>query len=1069
MNRQFHVRRVKLLIKKGLRPVQQRFIQTVAKEETQLFLNFSRNRACWAAQEVRKEQLGRKLNGYELESLKKEWFSSESSHQSVEEVDGISSEFELAELVHALRLHCTPDSSPTEVLRITRNFLKLVKCADYIDQRDLRDKLRHYAIQMCDKEIKPQDVALQVENELASYDDGVEQFTQFQERMHKMQQGQKVRELENTIQHWAEKIRVECQTILEGDSNVKSTQKFERQLMSLVDINTAPVVAIRELLSLFGRPKEGWRGKEDLPQSVACYATRAIQSIGKQLSDHSRIQCMKSQFLNHGDPHVLQHFPSALWNRLNYQGAGVIYTGQFINRCARLGIPGVGREVFYEISGGKEELTFEELEEWILKNKQSKFYRDAYDTLVASRIKKYTLKSSETFVDSKTRHQVAASLGFDLTSYWPQDATLKLGALFLNAMYKHCTLFDGNEDVPVLKETVVIKGTNTHYEVEAQPLLIDMLSQSAHVKATGMLDPVHRPMVVPPRRWTVLGSGPYFLYDQPIMRAIDKRGQMELVKMGKMDKLLRGLNATQETPWKLDHRIIDVMNYWYTEKGGGVAKLPYRDDVPDVVPEDDWSMRKRIYLQTKVKKANAERFSLRSDFNLRVDMARHYQDTSALYFPQNFDFRGRIYPIPPHLNHIGSDVCRGMMKFAEKKKLGDKGWYWLKVNLANKFGFDKAPNDDRAKWAEDRLDKVRACAADVYNNHWYMEADDPWQALANILEVNDALESGDPREFYSGLPVAQDGSCNGLQHYAALTRDPDLATYVNLRASDVRGDIYEVVRQHVEQTVQDPEKRIFNGRDFTPEVEMMKNHITRKLVKTTVMTSVYGVTPYGAKRQIQDAMKEMIQKGQLHLPEPSEENEFKDWKKSISTFFGQITYTSMSEVTCSAYLTMLWLRDCARKVAERGHRVTWLTPLNLPCMQHYARIKQNSVKTASHSILVEDSFTNQIAVGKQVSGIAPNFVHSLDSTHCLMTAEACRYEKNIEFASVHDSFWTHACDVDTLNQVIREQFLELHQENLLEVQYRRWATQYPNIDFPPPPEVSTFELDEVLRSQFFFS
>ena len=100
-----------------------------------------------------------------------------------------------------------------------------------------------------------------------------------------------------------------------------------------------------------------------------------------------------------------------------------------------------------------------------------------------------------------------------------------------------------------------------------------------------------------------------------------------------------------------------------------------------------------------------------------------------------------------------------------------------------------------------------------------------------------------------------------------------------------------------------------------------------------------------------------------------------------------------------------------------------------------------------------------------------------------------RYEKNIEFASVHDSFWTHACDVDTLNQVIREQFLELHQEvhqfsffggalfktidvfveNLLEVQYRRWATQYPNIDFPPPPEVSTFELDEVLRSQFFFS
>merc|ERR1719203_362491 len=138
-------------------------------------------------------------------------------------------------------------------------------------------------------------------------------------------------------------------------------------------------------------------------------------------------------------------------------------------------------------------------------------------------------------------------------------------------------------------------------------------------------------------------------------------------------------------------------------------------------------------------------------------------------------------------------------------------------------------------------------------------------------------------------------------------------------------------------------------------------------------------------------------------------------------------------------------------------------------MQHYARTKSTTVKTASHSITVEDSYTNQIAIAKQISGIAPNFVHSLDSTHCLMTAEACRYDKKIEFASVHDSFWTHACDVDILNKTIREQFLELHRENLLEVQYRRWATQYPIIDFPPPPEISDFDLNEVMQSQFFFS
>eukprot|EP00494_Astrolonche_serrata_P016114 UN16277 len=86
-------------------------------------------------------------------------------------------------------------------------------------------------------------------------------------------------------------------------------------------------------------------------------------------------------------------------------------------------------------------------------------------------------------------------------------------------------------------------------------------------------------------------------------------------------------------------------------------------------------------------------------------MARYYQNHDALFFPINLDFRGRIYPIPPHLNHIGSDVCRGMMKFAEKKKLGKRGWYWLKVNLANKFGYDKVSNDERAKWTEDHFEK----------------------------------------------------------------------------------------------------------------------------------------------------------------------------------------------------------------------------------------------------------------------------------------------------------------------------------------------------------------------------
>lgn len=38
----------------------------------------------------------------------------------------------------------------------------------------------------------------------------------------------------------------------------------------------------------------------------------------------------------------------------------------------------------------------------------------------------------------------------------------------------------------------------------------------------------------------------------------------------------------------------------------------------------------------------------------------------------------------------------------------------------------------------------------------------------------------------------------------------------------------------------------------------------------------------------------------------------------------------------------------------------------------------------------------------------------------------------LAFAGVHDSFWTHAGDVPRMNQLLREQFVALHSQPLLE-------------------------------------
>lgn len=40
-------------------------------------------------------------------------------------------------------------------------------------------------------------------------------------------------------------------------------------------------------------------------------------------------------------------------------------------------------------------------------------------------------------------------------------------------------------------------------------------------------------------------------------------------------------------------------------------------------------------------------------------------------------------------------------------------------------------------------------------------------------------------------------------------------------------------------------------------------------------------------------------------------------------------------------------------------------------------------------------------------------------------------EHNLCFASVHDSYWTHACDVDEMSEIIRDTFIMLHSPDIL--------------------------------------
>lgn len=74
-----------------------------------------------------------------------------------------------------------------------------------------------------------------------------------------------------------------------------------------------------------------------------------------------------------------------------------------------------------------------------------------------------------------------------------------------------------------------------------------------------------------------------------------------------------------------------------------------------------------------------------------------------------------------------------------------------------------------------------------------MHKEDPWQYLAACFEFVEALRSPDPEKYICRLPVHQDGTCNGLQHYAALGGDEVGAISVNVLPGSYPQDVYSEV------------------------------------------------------------------------------------------------------------------------------------------------------------------------------------------------------------------------------------------------------------------------------------
>jgi DNA-directed RNA polymerase, mitochondrial len=96
------------------------------------------------------------------------------------------------------------------------------------------------------------------------------------------------------------------------------------------------------------------------------------------------------------------------------------------------------------------------------------------------------------------------------------------------------------------------------------------------------------------------------------------------------------------------------------------------------------------------------------------------------------------------------------------------------------------------------------------------------------MDLHAAVESGDPHSYMSSQPVHQDGTCNGLQHYAALGGDTEGAAQVNLSPGNRPSDVYTYVGNMVESMI------AIDAEKGDKRATMLQGKISRKVVKQTV-------------------------------------------------------------------------------------------------------------------------------------------------------------------------------------------------------------------------------------------
>ncbi|WP_295447107.1 DNA-directed RNA polymerase [uncultured Thiodictyon sp.] len=373
-------------------------------------------------------------------------------------------------------------------------------------------------------------------------------------------------------------------------------------------------------------------------------------------------------------------------------------------------------------------------------------------------------------------------------------------------------------------------------------------------------------------------------------------------------RYVEAVNIQQAVPWRINRDLLHWARRLIAIGGGKAEPDPTAKGDTDAPAELRAWVHEAFYAPVKSgTRAKIERPGefLDSPLADRVVKALCPAEPDAapviFYLPWKADYRGRIYAETPWLTPQGGDLQRALFEFPRGRVLSPAGVCALRRHGANLVrrrrlledlkiaGREVVTLEERERWVVAHEAEILASAGSPLTEpFWRQVSGKPMQFLAFCLAYRQWTR--DPAAPVH-LPVQIDGTCNGLQHIAALMGDAELARAVNVlpSADGLPGDIYSELATaagaalgclHLGRGDAVHRRGLELADAWLAASPLRRAWVNRETAKKVVMTIPYGASRGAQAPHVLEAIADAFEQQWLKAPPAqSELDELLAWKE----------------------------------------------------------------------------------------------------------------------------------------------------------------------------------------------